>query len=311
MLRRQGFRPGEADRLALQAFPDVSYDELNPGHGISDFERIVGGIGDVVKFAAPAATLIPGVGPLVAAGVGAVGGLAGNLNDPDGFKGALGDVLLGGALGGFGGLGLEKAADAGLFGKLGSLGSGLGTALLGGAGSGDGEGGGGIPNWLKLLIGAGATGLALRDQSQQREAAEEFAREQLRLQARGLELAEQSFAERAPLREAAFNALLQRVQGGPDPTDIFGSFLQRRAAGLPAGFIGGPEPEEVQQRLQQQLPQRQQPQQQPTTAQKLAEAIKAARQPSPQQQLSSVVQAAAQNGSARQRLRDALIQALV
>src|SRR5690606_13543230 len=104
-----GYKPGEADRLALAAFPDVTYDQLNPGHGKSKLEKIVGGIGDVVKKAAPLATLIPGVGPAAAAAIGAVGGLAGNLNDDDGFRGALGDILLRGLAGGAGGLALEKA----------------------------------------------------------------------------------------------------------------------------------------------------------------------------------------------------------
>ena len=31
--RREGLSPGEADRAALEQYPDVTWDELNPGHG--------------------------------------------------------------------------------------------------------------------------------------------------------------------------------------------------------------------------------------------------------------------------------------
>lgn len=44
---------------------------------------VAGGVGDVAKFAAPALTFIPGVGPVAAGLVGAAGGALGTLNDRD------------------------------------------------------------------------------------------------------------------------------------------------------------------------------------------------------------------------------------
>lgn len=97
----------------------------------------LGAVGDVAKRAAPLTAFIPGVGPLAAAGIGAAGGLLGNLNDKDGFKGALGDTITGGLVGGLGNLGIRKLRGGGLGGLLGG-GGGRGPmgGLLGGPGGG-------------------------------------------------------------------------------------------------------------------------------------------------------------------------------
>lgn len=76
------------------------WDSLKKGAGF---------VGDIASRAAPFATFIPGVGPVVAAGLGAGGALMGQLNDEDGFHGAITDVLKGGAIGGAGAFGLDKA----------------------------------------------------------------------------------------------------------------------------------------------------------------------------------------------------------
>jgi hypothetical protein len=60
-------------------------------------KKVLGGIGDAAKFAAPALNFVPGVGPLAAAAAGGLGGVLGELNDADGFN--LGQGLGAGALG--------------------------------------------------------------------------------------------------------------------------------------------------------------------------------------------------------------------
>jgi len=213
MLRKMGYKPGEADRLALAAFPDVTYDQLNPGHGKSTkstLEKVVGGIGDVVKFAAPLATLIPGVGPLAAAGIGAAGGLLGNLNDDDGFRGALGDILLGGLAGGAGGFALEKVP---------ALLQGAGSLFAGGAGAAADAAGGGINlgNVLKsagrflldnpeLILGGVSAIAGAREHGKAAEALQ-----------RAIDFAMRDAEERRALR----GAVLERLMGpGPQRRDL-------------------------------------------------------------------------------------------
>jgi hypothetical protein len=82
-------------------------------------KKVLGGIGDVAKYAAPVAALVPGVGTLTAAGLGLGGGLLGQLNDKNPSLSA----------------GLKQGAlSAGAAGTLGSLGGG-GTSFLGNAGN--------------------------------------------------------------------------------------------------------------------------------------------------------------------------------
>ena len=101
---------------------------------------ILGTIGDVGKFAAPLAGLIPGVGIPLAAGLGAGAGALGKLNDEDkSFGSVLGSMAGGAAMGGLGGLGGKALEGAGAGSRLANLGSLISknpmqAAQLGGAG---------------------------------------------------------------------------------------------------------------------------------------------------------------------------------
>ena len=77
---------------------------------------ILGGIGDVGKFASPALAFIPGVGPLVAPIAGAASGALGKLNDDEGERSLgsiLGAVASGGIAGGLGSLGASASMKGG------------------------------------------------------------------------------------------------------------------------------------------------------------------------------------------------------
>lgn len=216
-LRKMGYKPGEADRIALAMFPDVTYDQLNPGHGKkSGLKKIVGGIGDVVKKAAPLAALIPGVGPVAAAAIGAAGGLLGNLNDDDGFRGALGDVLLGGLAGGAGGLALEKVP---------ALLQGAGSLFAGGAGAAADAAGGGINvgNVLsragrflldnpELILGGVSAIAGARQHGKATEAMQ-----------RAIDFAMRDAEERRALRGAALERLMGPGPARRDLSEVFAS----------------------------------------------------------------------------------------
>ena len=152
----------------------------------------LGAIGDIAKKAAPIVGLVPGVGTLAAAGLGAVGGGLGTLNDPGAnFGNFLGNTaggaaggalggLAGGALGGIGGLG-----GGGTLGTIGNIAQ-IGSAALG------------------TIQGA-------RQQGQANE-----------LQRRAIAQAEADFASRQPFRDrlsASFDNPAQRQDLG----DIFGT----------------------------------------------------------------------------------------
>ena len=101
---------------------------------------LLGGIGDVGKYAAPFAGLIPGVGIPLAAGLGAGSAALGKLNDEDrSFQSILGSAAGGAAAGGLGALGGQALEGAGTGSRLGNLGSlikdnPMKAAQLGGAG---------------------------------------------------------------------------------------------------------------------------------------------------------------------------------
>lgn len=75
--------------------------------------KLLGGLGDVAKFAAPALALT-GVGAPLAAGIGLAGGLAGQLNDK---HGSLGQGLVQGGLSAAGSLGAGALRGSGLASK--------------------------------------------------------------------------------------------------------------------------------------------------------------------------------------------------
>lgn len=105
----------------------------------------VGALGDVAKFAAPIAGMIPGIGTIGGAALGALGTGASEFGHGQKFN--LGDIIKHGAMGAAGGLAGKAFSGAGgaggIGGKLGSLfggGGGLGSLLGGGGGSGQGGG---------------------------------------------------------------------------------------------------------------------------------------------------------------------------
>lgn len=184
--------------------------------------KFVGGVGDVVKKVSPLASFIPGVGPLAAAGLGAVGGLAGKLNDKNVTLGnTLGSMAGGAALGGVGGYGIDKlqglsaangggiaGAARGLFGGGGGAASNIATAAAGNA-----AGGGGLLqqalNFAKnnpelLLGGAGLVSGALGQHSADKTRNEALA------------LARSQQDQRAPL----FAALLARMNNPTRPVSL-------------------------------------------------------------------------------------------
>lgn len=186
---------------------------------MSIFSKILGGLGDVAKVAAPIAAFIPGVGPLAAAGIGAAGGALGTLNDKNK---SLGSALGQGAL--FGGLGYGAGKLAGsnaTFGqgitnalngltKAGGAGGVLGA--LGGGGTGMGGGNGSILSTLLqnapvLLGGAGMLNAAHQQSSA----------DNTRNQA--LDLLRQDLQSRQPFRDA----LLKRLTGDQPAPPVFGA----------------------------------------------------------------------------------------
>lgn len=219
-------------------------------------KKVWGGAGDIAKVAAPFATLIPGVGPLLAAGLGAAGGALGTLNDPKGMR--LGTAVPGalkyGAIGGAGGYGVEKGAGA--LGRLlkggmpapGAAGSselaraaslpfplnamamqavasgagGRGRGLAGlfgsvlGAAGGRGGRGRGLGTLAELLgLGSGAYGIY--ESGRLGKLREKALDEQLGLTREAAENARRMMAEAQPIRQAATEALVQRLLAGPRP----------------------------------------------------------------------------------------------
>jgi hypothetical protein len=187
------------------------------------------GIGSVAKTVAPVAGLIPGVGTLAGAALGAGGNLLSGGSFEDILKGGLGGAT-GGLSGGLGGLsgilgggggqpqqqgqGLGSLQDILLGGGAGILGS-----ILGGGGSiGDILKGGGIGAAGGLLGGdklggaesaalSGLAALMLQEQAKQREALEADLNARRGLLTDQLGAAQENFASLAPVREAGMGAL--------------------------------------------------------------------------------------------------------
>lgn len=139
-------------------------------------KKVLGGIGDVAKYAAPVAAFIPGVGPLAAGVMGLGGGLLGQLNDKDP---SLGAGLKQGLISGTTAYGLGKMGGQGtsFLGNAGNAIKGVGNQILNPYGGGVA----GLPgmatagmygsgaNPLGLLMGAGNTFMNAQDATRQRD----------------------------------------------------------------------------------------------------------------------------------------------
>lgn len=120
-------------------------------------KKVLGGIGDVAKYAAPVAAFIPGVGPLAAGAMGLGGGLLGQLNDKNG---SLGAGLKQGLISGTTAYGLGKMGGGGssFLGNAGNAIKGVGNQVLNPYGGGMA----GLPGvGMAGALGAGGLGLAL------------------------------------------------------------------------------------------------------------------------------------------------------
>jgi len=208
---------------------------------LRDFRDTAGDMGDLSARAAPIAALVPGIGPVVAAGMGAVGGVMGELNDEDGFNfgqglktgalsavGSLGVGKLGSMVKGAGGLqGVMRAAPVSKL--LGGGGAG-GMSLPGGAAAGAGGGGGGFSlgglargalgfakdNPELVMAGAGMV------QNARRQAGADG------LRAEALDGVRARANEMAPLRAAAVQRLLAMPQIDPSQFLPSGGAYDRR-----------------------------------------------------------------------------------
>ena len=178
------------------------------------------------------AAFIPGLGPLAAGGIGALGGLMESGGDlSSALKSGLGAGIgkfgiskLSGLLGGGGAGGLQAPeSDGGGF--LGGAKDLLGGALdfLGGDG---GKLGG-----LKNLAGLGLAGASVLDNRSKRKDAEKSNAAQMKLFQDFLGKAESAYDEKEPLRKKGQEALLKAVEQhgsqGPGP---FADFLKRRGS---------------------------------------------------------------------------------
>ena len=203
-------------------------------------------LGGIAKVAAPFAGMIPGVGIPLAAGLGALGNTAGNLMQGKGFdlKGALlsgaagaaGSALTGGQ--GFKGLGGAPARMGLTDGLPGAPGAGAINAAASASGmpamaAAPATGGGGvmgaIGNGISKLGGLGnvaKAGVAVGgflDSRAQRHAAERMANAKLGVNTQQLNMAEQDYNSRAPLRQAALSRL-GALAAQPPRSSIYGGF---------------------------------------------------------------------------------------
>jgi hypothetical protein len=176
-------------------------------------KNALGKIGDVAKVASPLASFIPGVGPLLAAGIGAGGAALGKLNDKNvTFGNTLGSVAGGAAMGGLGGYGIDKLQGAASGGQ--GL-AGVGRLLMGnkgaaGAAPGAARGASGIPG-VGGIIGSALGyakdnpelvlgGLAALQGTRQ-------AGQSADLRNQGVSLAMQDYQSRLPFQQAALERL--------------------------------------------------------------------------------------------------------
>jgi len=201
-------------RLAqLDPSYQASYDQANDG----SFKPLHA-LGGALKFASPFASLIPGVGIPLAAGLGFAGNSAGSLMKGEGLD--LGGSLAKGIIGGAGAAALGGQGFKGLGGIPQRMGLGGGASAAGNATQAmpgvAAAAAGGAPSGLvgalgKIGVGniakAGIAGAGILDSRAQRKAAERMANAQLGIRQGQLDMAEQDYASRAPLRNAALQKL--------------------------------------------------------------------------------------------------------
>ena len=179
----------------------------------SGLGNALGSVGRFARRAAPLVGLIPGVGTLAAAGIGAAGGLLGG----EGLGGAARGAL-GGALGGLAGGGLSalsnrpNAAPGGASGDSGDSGGGGGGGFFGGLGGALGSVGNFARNNPELLLG----GLGALQNARQQSRFEGQQRE-------GLGFARNQLQNQQAIQQMMMERLQDRGQGQED-------FGQRAAA---------------------------------------------------------------------------------
>jgi hypothetical protein len=201
-LNARGIHHGAADReLAKMGF-DIG--TLNP-HKSGGFSKVGGAIGDVVGKVAPAAGLIPGVGPL-AAGALTLGSKAlGKLNDPGGLGGMklFEEGIAPAALAGGAAYGMDKLGGAG----------GIASKVFGGGGGGvasqifskggmASDIGGFIKNNPELILGGLSAVQGMRKSSQAGD-----------LQRQALDQMQATQRSRQPLMDAVLAGLGRPSQG--------------------------------------------------------------------------------------------------
>lgn len=198
--------------------PQPDYAEARDGGGF------LGSVGSVVKKLAPLAAFIPGVGPLAAGGIAAAANTGGSLLKHEGIdlKGSLVDGLLAGV-----GNKLMAKPNA----APGDIGQADQLSMPNGVMQSAGEVarpslGGQLVNQFKnpsgtldfsKLAGVGGAGLKVYENQRARNTTERLANANLQMQQRGLQQAEQGYADKAGIRKQAL-ARLGNMQGG----SIFG-----------------------------------------------------------------------------------------
>lgn len=206
-----------------------AWNSLGMGPPVADIKNphkgFLGGLGSFLKFAAPiGAMLIPGIGPLGAAAIGAGGSAAGGMLHGDKFNllktalagaaGAAGNKFLGNGLGSSGipGAPYVPGLDPGMSGgAAGSGGGGIGGMLKGALGIG-GPGG---PDLSKILATVGTIGGGISAANAQNKANQE--------RNAAIGGANQEWQSRAPLRAAAQSGMLSLGQiKRPDLSSMFG-----------------------------------------------------------------------------------------
>lgn len=222
------------------------------GHSHNFFHEAGNTLGSIAKIAAPiAAMAIPGLGPLAAAGLAFGGNELGNvLTGHNAMKSLPGALESGAAAGGgrflMGKLG-SMLGGGGAGGDMSNVTSfdangnpipatdmggsgGLGSKLLGGIGDFFKDKNGNID--FGKILGLGGTAAGLIGQIGQQHANERLMNQYLNMAQGAYNTSAQDYANKAPLRNAAFAKLGSMVNAGP--TDIFNQYLHPQGASTPS-----------------------------------------------------------------------------